>query len=189
MSRKLKQKHFVIFTLLIQFPTPRLHLDKVRNSRMPFTTSPVDGAQLFYRDYRPASTPAPYQPKENLPQGARAVFNHSLVFLHGWPMSSAMWEHITLPLCESHRVRCVAIDRRGFGKSDWNGKADTGGVDVTYETFARDTAHVIEEELRLESFVFVGASMGCGESLLAYFQSSRLREKCKVGLSEPSSQN
>ena len=140
---------------------------------MPYTTSPVDGVKLFYRDYRPSSTPTPFQPQTQ-------DLSMSLVFLHGWPMSSAMWEHLMLPLCESWRIRCIAVDRRGFGRSDWCGKRR--GDEIGYETFAKDTMHVLEEA-GMENFVFVGASMGCGEALLAYSGSEWVRERCKVSRS------
>ena len=99
-------------------------------------------------------------------------------------MSSAMWEHLMLPLCESHRIRCIALDRRGFGRSDWTGNGRMSISGVTYETFAEDTIHILEE-LGLGRFVFVAASMGCGETLLAYFGSEWVRRRCKVrGLAE-----
>ena len=81
-----------------------------------------------------------------------------------------------LALCETYRIRCVAIDRRGFGKSDWNGK---GRLEVTDETFAKDTVHIMQEA-QVGDFVFVGASMGCRESLLTYQDSEWARERCRV---------
>jgi non-heme chloroperoxidase len=140
---------------------------------MPYTTSPIDGAQLFYKDYRPTTFPVPFQPE------VEGTLEVSLVFLHGWPMSSAMWEHLMLPLCESHRIRGVAVDRRGFGKSEWSGTPRSSATEITYSTFAKDTIHVLEK-LDLKKFVFVAASMGCGETLLAYFGSEWVRERCKV---------
>src|ERR1700733_5322937 len=119
---------------------------------MPYTKSPVDGAHLYYRDYRPAAFPVPFQAQ------AEHVSEVSLVFIHGWPMSSAMWEHFMLPLCESHRIRCVAVDRRGFGKSDWSGTLHSSTAEVDYNTFAKDTIHLLEE-LELKKIIFVAASM------------------------------
>ena len=84
-----------------------------------------------------------------------------------------------LPLCESHRIRCIALDRRGFGKSEWTGSGRVQISETTYETFAEDTIHTIEQ-LALEKFVFVAASMGCGETLLAYFGSEWVRKRCQV---------
>jgi non-heme chloroperoxidase len=140
---------------------------------MPYTTSSVDGARLFYRDYRPAGSPVPFQPQ------GEGDLELSLVFIHGWPMSSAMWEQLMLPLCESHRIRCVALDRRGFGKSEWSGTLRSSTAEIEYNTFAKDTIHLLEE-LDLKKIVFVAASMGCGETLLAYFGSKWVKERCKV---------
>lgn len=82
-----------------------------------------------------------------------------------------------LKLSEIHRIRCVASDRRGFGKSEWNGHPSKG--DVTYNTFAEDTVALVSQ-LQLEQFVFVAASMGCGETLLAYhLLPASLKQKCK----------
>lgn len=71
-----------------------------------------------------------------------------------------------LPLCETYGIRCIASDRRGFGKSDWNtGRSQA----ITYDTFARDTIDVIEES-KIGKFFFVASSMGCGETLLSYLR-------------------
>ncbi len=90
-----------------------------------------------------------------------------------------MYEHLMLPLCETYRIRCVGIDRRGFGKSDWSGPNAKVGMSITYETFADDTVHVVER-LGLGKFVFVAASMGCGETVLARERSETVRQHCKV---------
>ncbi len=79
----------------------------------------------------------------------------TLVFIHGWPLSHEMWDNQTLFFAE-RGFRCVAYDRRGFGKSSkpW------GGYD--YDTFADDLKAVIDE-LALTNVVLVGFSMGGGE--------------------------
>ncbi|KAK2792677.1 hypothetical protein FQN51_001595 [Onygenales sp. PD_10] len=141
---------------------------------MPRFTSPFDGAQLFYRDYTPTTNPAPYLPKDKDHVEKQKL---ALVFIHGWPMNSLMFEHIILPLCETHRFRCIAPDRRGFGKSDWNG-AEQGKGEIDYHVFAQDTTHLLET-LDIGPFVFVAASMGPGETLLAYDRSQYIRENCK----------
>lgn len=129
---------------------------------MPTFASPSDSTNLYYRTYTP-SPGGPVQPV-------------TLVFLHGWPMSSRMWEHLLLPLVETHRFRCVAPDRRGFGRSDWKtGKAGQIGWDV----FVGDLVGLLKE-IDVGDFVFVGSSMGCTESLLAYQGSDFIQEKCKV---------
>ncbi|OAX77205.1 hypothetical protein ACJ72_08499 [Emergomyces africanus] len=140
---------------------------------MPRFTSPFDGAQLFYRDYQPTTNPPPFR-MDNFCSNKR---NPALVFIHGWPMSSQMFEHQTLALCETYRFRCIAPDRRGFGHSDWNG-AEPGKEQIDYNVFAQDTAHLLEK-LDIGPFVFVAASMGPGETLLAYERSEYIRNNCK----------
>ena len=142
---------------------------------MPRYISPHDGAELFYRDYVPAAVPHPF--KAN-PGTASIHPKPVLVFLHGWPMSSRMWEQLLVPLCETYRFRCIAPDRRGFGSSDWNGARPTQ-TDINYNTFADDVAHLLDS-LDVHSFVFVAASMGCGEGLYARARSHHVQEYCKV---------
>ncbi|OJD17976.1 hypothetical protein AJ78_02007 [Emergomyces pasteurianus Ep9510] len=140
---------------------------------MPRFTSPFDGAQLFYRDYQPAANPPPFQMDKSYLNKEKPV----LVFIHGWPMSSQMFEQQTLPLCETYRFRCIVPDRRGFGQSDWNG-TERGEAEIDYNVFAQDTAHLLEK-LDIGPFVFVAASMGPGETLLAYERSEYVRNNCK----------
>ncbi|HWB27860.1 MAG TPA: alpha/beta hydrolase [Chitinophagaceae bacterium] len=78
-----------------------------------------------------------------------------VVFIHGWPMSHEMWEYQVYELALSG-LRCIAYDRRGFGKSS----KPLGGYD--YDTMADDLASVIDE-LQLKDVVLVGFSMGGGE--------------------------
>ncbi|CEJ60111.1 hypothetical protein PMG11_08697 [Penicillium brasilianum] len=133
---------------------------------MPRYTSPVDGAQLYYRDYKPICNGQ-----------ANTGTKPALVFLHGWPYSSLAWETLTVQLCENHGFRCIAPDRRGFGKSDWDGpQSDT---QITYETFAEDTVHLLEKFLDVGPFVFITSSMGAGESILALEASDYLWKNCK----------
>ncbi|MEZ0541551.1 alpha/beta fold hydrolase [Fibrella arboris] len=79
----------------------------------------------------------------------------TIVFIHGWPLSHEMWEN-QIAYFADRGYRCVAYDRRGFGKSSkpW------GGYD--YDTFADDLKDVIDE-LNLNNVVLVGFSMGGGE--------------------------
>jgi non-heme chloroperoxidase len=143
---------------------------------MPYIDSAIDGAQLYFRDYAPGTTPPPFQPAEAASEPSSHL---TLVFVHGWPMSSLMFDHLMLPLCETYRIRCIGIDRRGFGKSDWNGEPSK--EPITYETFADDTIHIIEH-LRLENIVFVAASMGCGETILAWERSEYVKKHSKVSI-------
>ncbi|MGV3509455.1 MAG: alpha/beta fold hydrolase [Sphingobacteriaceae bacterium] len=83
-----------------------------------------------------------------------------VVFIHGWPLDHQMWEHQRRVLSE-HGLRCIAYDRRGFGKS---GKPWTG---YNYDTFADDLKAVLDF-LDLEDVTLVGFSMGGGE-VVRYF--------------------
>src|SRR5580704_4857912 len=74
-----------------------------------------------------------------------------LVFLHYWGGSRRSWSEVMARL--SKRFRCIAVDLRGWGKSD-------RGAD-NYSLFAQadDVAGVIES-LKVKDFVLVGHSMG-----------------------------
>jgi len=143
---------------------------------MPFIDSPVDGARLYYADYVPATFPPPFRPTENATRNFRDS-TLTVVFIHGWPMSHQMYEHLMVPLCETYGIRCIGTDRRGFGKSDWKGHRTQ--ENITFDVFAQDTIGIIEA-VKLERFIFVASSMGCGETLLAYHQmSNEMKERCK----------
>ena len=75
----------------------------------------------------------------------------ALVFLHYWGGSRRTWSGVVEQL--SDRVRCIAVDLRGWGKSDRHNE------DYNLFTQADDVEGVIEE-LNLMDFVFVGHSMG-----------------------------
>ncbi len=78
-----------------------------------------------------------------------------VVLIHGWPVSSAMWEYQALALMErGHRV--VAYDRRGFGKSE---QPRDG---YNYDTLADDLKDLLDH-LNVQSVKLVGFSMGGGE--------------------------
>ncbi|MBC8130985.1 MAG: alpha/beta hydrolase [Rhizobiaceae bacterium] len=100
---------------------------------MPFVTT-ADKTELFYNDWG---------------QGK------PIVLIHGWPVTSAMWEYQAAPLVEAG-FRVVAYDRRGFGKSSqpYHG--------YEYDTLADDLGAVLDH-LDLEDAVLVGFSMGGGE--------------------------
>lgn len=91
-----------------------------------------------------------------------------IVLIHGWPLSSSMWEYQIPALVErGHRV--IAYDRRGFGKSDF--PAD--GYD--YDTLAGDLKAVLDH-LDLNDVTLVGFSMGGGEvaRYFARYQGARV---------------
>lgn len=83
-----------------------------------------------------------------------------VVFIHGWPLSGAMWEYQVTQLSQQG-LRCITYDRRGFGKSDW----PFDGYD--YNTLAGDLKSLLDE-LDLKDVTLVGFSMGGGE-IAKYF--------------------
>ncbi|CCH52645.1 alpha/beta hydrolase fold protein [Fibrisoma limi BUZ 3] len=78
-----------------------------------------------------------------------------VVLIHGWPLSHEMWDYQMNEL-PKHNLRCIAYDRRGFGKSSkpWAG--------YDYDTLADDLKAVLDE-LDLQNVTLVGFSMGGGE--------------------------
>jgi non-heme chloroperoxidase len=84
----------------------------------------------------------------------------NVVFIHGWPLSGAMWEYQITQLPQQG-LRCITYDRRGFGHSD----KPIGPYD--YNTLAADLKAVLDE-LDLQEVTLVGFSMGGGE-IAKYF--------------------
>lgn len=78
-----------------------------------------------------------------------------IVFIHGWPLSGAMWEYQVVPLIEAG-FRCISYDRRGFGRSCKNPS------DYSYSALGADLAAVLEA-LDVTDATLVGFSMGGGE--------------------------
>ncbi len=78
-----------------------------------------------------------------------------VIFIHGWPLNHEMWEYQLAEL-PKHNLRCIAYDRRGFGKSDrpWES--------YDYDTLADDLNELITQ-LNLSAVTLVGFSMGGGE--------------------------
>lgn len=93
-----------------------------------------DGATLYIKDWG---------------QGSPVVFSH------GWPLTADVWDD-RMMFMASRGFRCVAFDRRGFGRSaqSW------GGND--YDTFAGDLSALIEG-LGLRNATLVGHSAGAGD--------------------------
>ena len=94
----------------------------------------ADGTNLFFRDWGKGKP---------------------MVFLAPWGMNSAWWEYQMADLA-GRGQRCVALDRRGHGRSD----EPNEGYD--YDTLADDLAALLEQ-LDLRGITLVGHSMGCGE--------------------------
>ena len=97
----------------------------------------------------------------------------NVVFIHGWPLNGAMWEYQMTQLPQ-HGLRCIAYDRRGFGKSDW----PASGYD--YDTLAGDLKSLLEE-LDLNDVTLVAFSMAGGE-VAKYFSLHEGKRVTKVVL-------
>ncbi len=78
-----------------------------------------------------------------------------VLLVHAWSLSSAMWEYQVRTLVAAG-FRCVAMDRRGHGRSDVPG----AGYDL--DTLAGDLAGLVEE-LDLRDLTVVAHSMGTCE--------------------------
>jgi pimeloyl-ACP methyl ester carboxylesterase len=84
---------------------------------------------------------------------------HPLLFLHGGGLNAHTWDVVALMLHK--RFRCIALDQRGHGESEWSA-AHEYGVD----TQVGDIEGFVEL-LRLENPLLVGQSMG-GLNAIAY---------------------
>jgi non-heme chloroperoxidase len=100
---------------------------------MPFITA-KDGTKLFWREWG---------------QGTPILFLNSL------GCNSQMWDYQIVAFAE-RGFRCIGFDRRGHGRSD----QPAGGYD--FDTFADDTARLIEE-LDLSGLTMISHSMAAGE--------------------------
>lgn len=97
------------------------------------TITTSDGMQMYYKDWGTG------QP---------------VVFCHGWPLTADAFEDQMFFLA-SNGYRCVAMDRRGHGRSDqtWTGN--------DMDTYADDVADLIGK-LGLKDVILVGHSTGGG---------------------------
>jgi non-heme chloroperoxidase len=97
-----------------------------------FTTQ--DGTRIYYKDWG-----------EGQP----------VVFSHGWPLGADAWED-QMVFLGGHGFRCIAHDRRGYGRSSqpWAGN--------DMDTYADDLAGLVAS-LDLKDAIHVGHSMGGGE--------------------------
>lgn len=94
----------------------------------------TDGTRLAYQDYG---------------QG------RPIVFVASWSLGSDMWEY-QIPFFTEQGFRCVALDRRGHGRS---GRPSTG---YDLDTSADDLAALLEH-LDLNDVILVGHSAGGAE--------------------------
>ncbi|MGE3286385.1 MAG: alpha/beta fold hydrolase [Pseudonocardia sp.] len=95
----------------------------------------ADGTRLFVKDWGAGPT---------------------VVFVHAWSLDSTMWEYQFQAFLEAG-FRCVAMDRRGHGRSEVPGH----GYDL--DTLADDLAGVLER-LDLHDVTLVAHSMGTLEA-------------------------
>jgi esterase len=77
---------------------------------------------------------------------------HPVLFLHGGGLNAHTWDVVALMLHK--RLRCIALDQRGHGDSEWSPARDYG-----VETQVGDIEGFIELQ-RLENPLLVGQSMG-----------------------------
>ncbi|RQS12159.1 alpha/beta fold hydrolase [Burkholderia sp. Bp8998] len=121
-----------------------------------FTTP--DGVSLYYKDW---GTGRP------------------VVFIHGWPLNADMWD-VQMHHLASQGFRCIAYDRRGFGRSSqpWQG--------YDYDTLADDLAGLLDK-LDLREVTLVGFSMGGGEvaRYIARHGAARVAKAVLIGAVTP----
>ncbi|MCA7884937.1 alpha/beta hydrolase [Burkholderia contaminans] len=121
-----------------------------------FTTH--DGVSLYYKDWGSGKP---------------------VVFIHGWPLNADMWD-VQMHHLASRGFRCIAYDRRGFGRSSqpWQG--------YDYATLADDLAALLDQ-LDLREVTLVGFSMGSGEvaRYIARHGTARVAKAVLIGAVTP----
>jgi pimeloyl-ACP methyl ester carboxylesterase len=102
-----------------------------------------------------------------------------VVFIHGWTLSSAIW-NLQIDALAARGLRTIAYDRRGHGQSS---KPETG---YDYEALTADLATLLDR-LDLRNVVLVGHSMGAGEVVryLARHGSARIGRVMLVAPTTP----
>jgi non-heme chloroperoxidase len=99
---------------------------------MPYIET-TDGTRIFYTDWG---------------------IGKPLILIHGWAMSSGMWEY-QISALTSQGLRCISYDQRGCGRSD------QPGYGYDFDTYADDLAAVLRQ-LRLNAVTLLGYSLGGG---------------------------
>ena len=103
-----------------------------------------------------------------------------IVFVHGWPLSSKMFEYQFTHLSVLG-YRCIALDLMGFGMSGkpWS--------DYNYDLYADDVRQVISQ-LDIRDATIVGFSMGGAIAMhyLAKYRGWRIRKAVFMGAAAPS---
>jgi esterase len=81
----------------------------------------------------------------------------ALLLLHGGALTAHTWD----PVCQSlrDRYRCLALDQRGHGDSEWSPE-----LDYSIDAYVRDLAGLVES-LDLQQLVVVGQSLGAVNAL------------------------
>ncbi len=89
-----------------------------------------------------------------------------ILFLHGGGLTSHTWDLVCLALRDEYR--CLALDQRGHGDSEWSPE-----MDYSLESHRGDIEAFVDH-LRLDGLVLVGMSMG-GANALAFAGRSSAR--------------
>src|SRR5207248_2615486 len=80
-----------------------------------------------------------------------------ILFLHGGALTAHTWDLVSLALRDEYR--CLALDQRGHGDSDWADDADYSiGAQLA------DTKGFVDK-IGLDKFILVGMSLGAINSL------------------------
>ena len=96
-----------------------------------------------------------------------------VILIHGWPLSLASWEY-QIPAIVDAGFRCIAYDRKGFGKST----ATWSNYDYNALT---DDLHAVITELNLKNVILIGFSMGGGE-VIRYCTKYGVNNVAKIAL-------
>lgn len=125
--------------------------------------TPVTEESMYYITSNDGTKIAVY---DYNPQEKQTIF-----LIHGWPLSHLIFEY-QINLLTDCGYRVVAVDLRGFGKSD------TPVCGYTYDQMATDIYQIVRQ-LRLQKFILAGFSMG-GAVALRYMNHFKGAGVCKL---------